>query len=156
MQTTSSSVTRFRWQIRRLIPRTQRYQGCRAGVLAIAYEACLPDGEIQPAFANRLREMGSWLETYGESIYGTQGGPVKPSGWGATTRRGNLVYVHVLDPTLRVLALSDLDHPVGNAHLLNGGARVAYSFSQGSLVLDLPRRGARDIDQVIVLQLVNH
>jgi alpha-L-fucosidase len=115
----------------------------------------MPDGEIQRAFANRLREIGSWLETYGESIYGTQGGPVKPGGWGVTTRRGNLVYVHVLDPTLRVLALSNLDHPVGNAHLLNGRARVAYSFSQGSLVLDLPRRGARDIDQVIVLQLVN-
>jgi len=28
-----SSGIRFRWETRRLIPRTQRYQGCRAGVL---------------------------------------------------------------------------------------------------------------------------
>jgi alpha-L-fucosidase len=41
----------------------------------------MPNGEIQPAFANRLREMGKWLAIYSESIYGTRGGPVKPGGW---------------------------------------------------------------------------
>ncbi len=34
-----------------------------------------PNGEIQPAFAARLREMGEWLKTYGDSIYGTHRRP---------------------------------------------------------------------------------
>ena len=38
-----------------------------------------PDGVIDPAQANRLREMGAWLARNGESIYGTRGGPWKPT-----------------------------------------------------------------------------
>jgi len=34
-----------------------------------------PDGEIEPAHAARLREMGAFLARYGESIFGTRGGP---------------------------------------------------------------------------------
>ena len=56
--------------------------------------------------------MGAWLKTYGDSIYGTNGGPVKPGGWGVTTQRGNTIYVHVLDPTLNVLALPGIPKPI--------------------------------------------
>jgi alpha-L-fucosidase len=34
-----------------------------------------PDGVIDPEQADRLKEIGSWLAQYGESIYGTGGGP---------------------------------------------------------------------------------
>ena len=112
-----------------------------------------PNGEIQPAFANRLREMGEWLKLYGDSIYGTNGGPVKPGGWGVTTQRGNTIYVHVLDPTLTVLALPGITKPVRDAHLLNGGSKVNFAVSEGSFVLQLPIHDGKDIDQVIVLEL---
>jgi len=112
-----------------------------------------PNGEIQTAFADRLREMGEWLKIYGDSIYGTRGGPVKPGGWGATTQRGNTIYVHVLDPSLTVLALPGITKPVRDAHLMNGGASVNYAISDGSVVLQLPKRTPDEIDQVIVLQL---
>ena len=97
--------------------------------------------------------MGDWLKTYGDSIYGTQGGPVKPGGWGVTTQRGNIVYVHVLDPTLGVLALPGIASPVRDAHLLNGGGKVNHGVSEGTLVLQLPPRATAEIDQVIVLEL---
>ncbi len=112
-----------------------------------------PNGEIQTAFADRLREMGAWLHTYGESIYGTRGGPVKPGGWGVTTQRGNTIYVHALDPSLSVLALPGIARPVRNAHVLNGGAKVNSGISEGSVVLQLPKRAPGEIDQVIVLEL---
>ena len=105
--------------------------------------------------ADRLREMGAWLKIYGDSIYGTHGGPVKPGGWGVTTQRGNMVYVHVLDPSLNVLALPGIARPVRGAHLLNGGAKVNYQISEGSVVVRLPPRAAGEIDQVIVLELGN-
>jgi alpha-L-fucosidase len=113
----------------------------------------MPNGEIQPAFANRLREIGEWMKSYGDSIYGTTGGPVKPGGWGATTQRGDTIYVHVLDPALKVLALPELPTPVHDAHLLSGGSNVPFRSSSDGLVLQLPPRGAGEIDQVIVLKL---
>ena len=112
-----------------------------------------PNGEIQSAFANRLREMGAWLKIYGESIYGTYGGPVKPGGWGVTTQHGNTIYVHVLDPSLNVLALPGIAKPVRDAHLMNGGAKVSLGVSGGSVVLQLPKRAPGEIDQVIVLEV---
>ena len=38
----------------------------------------MPNGRIQPEFEERLQAMGRWLERYGESIYGTRGGPIAP------------------------------------------------------------------------------
>ena len=55
-----------------------------------------PDGTIQPEAAERLRAVGEWLTTYGTSIYHTRGGPVPPRPWGATTQRGDTVFVHIL------------------------------------------------------------
>ena len=37
----------------------------------------MPTGEIAPEQAERLRQIGAWLAQYGESIYGTRGGPVQ-------------------------------------------------------------------------------
>ena len=113
----------------------------------------MPNGTIQPAFADRLREMGAWLKTYGESIYGTNGGPVKPGGWGVTTQRGNIIYVHVLDPSLTVLALPGITKPVRDTLMMNGGSKVNFAVSEGSVVLQLPKRAADEIDQVIVLEI---
>jgi alpha-L-fucosidase len=112
----------------------------------------MPNGEIQPVFADRLREIGEWLEVYGDSIYGTAGGPVKPGGWGVTTQRGNTIYVHVLDPTLSVLALPGIAKSIQDARLLNGGNKVPFTNSEGHLVLKLPTRDAKEIDQVVVLE----
>ena len=55
-----------------------------------------PDGTIEPLQAERLREMGAWLNEYGYSVYGTRGGPFKPSDWGVSTRKENKIFLHVL------------------------------------------------------------
>jgi alpha-L-fucosidase len=57
----------------------------------------MPNGKIQPEFANTLKEIGMWTDKYGETIYGTRGGPVSPRTWGVTTQKANKVYVHILN-----------------------------------------------------------
>ncbi|MBC7289474.1 MAG: alpha-L-fucosidase, partial [Armatimonadetes bacterium] len=52
----------------------------------------MPTGEIEPTQAKRLAEIGEWLRRYGESIYGTRGGPFRPTVTYCTTNRGNRVY----------------------------------------------------------------
>ena len=56
----------------------------------------MPDGRIEPRQVKRLKEIGDWLAKYGQSIYKTRGGPLKPGKWGGVTHRGNTVFVHVL------------------------------------------------------------
>jgi alpha-L-fucosidase len=56
-----------------------------------------PDGLIDTAQVQRLKEIGEWLRKYGESVYGTRGGPLPRENWGGTTWRGNTLYVHILN-----------------------------------------------------------
>lgn len=110
----------------------------------------MPNGKIQPEFVERLHGVGSWVERNGESIYGTRGGPLPPTSWGATTQRPGKIYVHVMDYTGDVLALSKLP-PVKRAKVLMSGAQVDVTQIQGGIVLHLP--DARDeADTVLVLE----
>ncbi len=47
-----------------------------------------PDGTIALEVTQRLLEAGKWLETHGDSIYGTHQGPFPPQPWGILTARG--------------------------------------------------------------------
>jgi alpha-L-fucosidase len=111
----------------------------------------MPNGEIQPEFVQRLEEIGAWTKQYGESIYGTRGGPITPGSWGVTTQRGNIVYVHLLDWTGESIALPDVHRKVLSAHRLLGGSQVTFTVNDYGLLLKLPRRTEGRIDEVIVL-----
>lgn len=69
---------------------------CNGGNLLLNVAPKL-DGSIEEKELLRLKEIGNWLEKYGESIYGTRGGPVKVDDWGGTTNKGNKLYFHVFD-----------------------------------------------------------
>ncbi|MGI8783500.1 MAG: alpha-L-fucosidase [Acidobacteriota bacterium] len=113
----------------------------------------MPNGKIQPEFVTPLREIGKWLESNGASIYGTRKGPVAPRQWGATTQKGNTVYVHILDWPDSVLTLPALERRVQSARLLVGNAPVEFVQQEFGLHLKLPQRSPDDYDTVIVLEL---
>lgn len=54
-----------------------------------------PDGKIDSLMVARLSEIGDFMRLYGESIYGTQGGPIRGGVWGGTTHKGDTLYVHL-------------------------------------------------------------
>jgi alpha-L-fucosidase len=58
----------------------------------------MPNGRITPQSVERLNEMGEWMGKWGHTIYGTTAGPVKPADWGAITRKGDKLYIHILNP----------------------------------------------------------
>jgi alpha-L-fucosidase len=114
----------------------------------------MPNGKIQPEFETRLREMGAFLQKNGEAIYGTRGGPIPPRNWGVTTRKGDRVYVHVLEWADPVLALSRaaLGRAVRKASFLADGAPVPVATTAEAVSLTLGNR--RDpLDTVVVLEL---
>lgn len=56
------------------------------------------NGKLSPEIRKRIREFGDWIQTHGEAIYKTRGGPIEPvDGVFGTTFAGNTVYLHILD-----------------------------------------------------------
>jgi alpha-L-fucosidase len=113
----------------------------------------MPTGEIQAEFQEQLRGVGRWLATYGESIYGTRGGPIPPRPWGVTTQNGDQVYVHVLDWADRQLSLPALPTRVRRAHVLADGTAVPVRATAEGITLSLPERAADTVDLVVVLEV---
>lgn len=112
----------------------------------------MPDGRIEPRQVARLKEMGAWLQRNGESIYGTRGGPWKPTKAVASTRKGNSVYVHLLRPDIDRIELPALTRTIKSATVLGGGS---VKFTQGKdLLVLLPEKADLDpIDTIVRLEL---
>jgi alpha-L-fucosidase len=112
-----------------------------------------PNGEIQEEFQTRLRAVGEWLSQYGESIYGTRGGPLAPADWGVTTQKGNKIYVHVLNWNAPLLALPPIQKAISGAHNLISGANVEVTQTDSGVVLKLHPATDREVDRVIILSV---
>ncbi len=113
----------------------------------------MPNGKIQPEFVERLKQMGAWLDKYGESIYGTRGGPVRPRPWGVTTRKGNTVYVHILNWPDTTIALPQMPSKVKSAKFLKDGSKAEYSESDYGFLLKIPPSAVDEYDTVVALEL---
>ena len=98
----------------------------------------MPDGRIEPRQAARLKEIGDWLKKNDESIYGTTGGPYKPVDWLASTRKGNVIYIHLLNYNKKeVLLPFPYNAKIENCSLLNG-EKLSYVFANENLVIKIP------------------
>ena len=97
----------------------------------------MSNGELQPENVQTYKEIGEWMSTYGESIYGTRGGPISPRPWGVTTQKDDTVFVHVLDWDDEILPLS-LDGDIDKATLMFNGKNVAFERADSGYLLKLP------------------
>ena len=79
----------------------------------------MADGRIEARQVEILKKIGSWLEIYGESVYGTRGGPVPPAAWGVTTRNDEFLFIHVLDQKQQYLFLPGIS--LLSAEMFRGG-----------------------------------
>jgi alpha-L-fucosidase len=99
----------------------------------------MPDGRIEPRQVNRLEEMGDWLRKYGETIYGTRGGPWKPTKSIASTRKGNTIYLHLLGWNGRMVTLPNIPGTIIRSTVLTGGtARLHQAARKITIRIDSP------------------
>jgi alpha-L-fucosidase len=112
----------------------------------------MPDGRIEPRQVERLKEMGEWLKRNGEGIYGTRGGPFKPGPWGASTRKGNRIFVHIFKWDGDTCSLPAIPAKVTAAGILGGGA-VDCKQTDDGITLTVPQANRDPIATAIGLQL---
>ncbi|MCZ4224230.1 alpha-L-fucosidase [Pedobacter rhodius] len=114
----------------------------------------MPSGKIQPEFQNRLAGMGEWLNVYGESIYGTKAGFIKPQSWGSITQKENKLYIHILEAKNASVLLAKFPFKkISKAYLLKDGKPVKYSLKNSSAEIQT-NFSNNEIDNVIVLEVV--
>jgi len=113
----------------------------------------MPDGRIQPEFVSALKEMGAWMERYGETICGTRGGPIPPKTWGVTTQKGNKVFVHILNPEDNNLLLPDFGKKIKNITLFNTTTKVKFRQDAYGVTISLPQGTNDNIDTILVMEI---
>ncbi len=112
----------------------------------------MPTGEIDPKQIEALHQMGEWLRKYGETIYGTRGGPIPNGEWGGCTTKGGKLWVHVLQWPGETLRIGALAAKVQSSKVLTGGeAKVAQTPDH--LEITLPAAQRDPLDTIIELTL---
>ena len=87
----------------------------------------MPNGAIQPEFVDTLAAVGKWLAQYGESIYGTRGGPFAPQHWGVSTQKNKMIYLHLFRaPDANTIMLPPLNDKIKQVKLLSSGQAIAF------------------------------
>jgi alpha-L-fucosidase len=129
-----------------------------------------PDGLMEPSHAARLREMGAFLARYGESIYGTRGGPLvapderkRPANasgfalaegnwWGGSTHKENSIYLHILRWPAEILVLPAIPRKIVGHSVLTGGKAVVRQSASG-IQVGVPAAHRAPVDTIVRLEI---
>ncbi len=110
-----------------------------------------PDGELPATALERLRDMGKWLRENGETIYGTEGSPFAAQNWGTATRKGDRLFIHILNAEG-----TDIHIPaalkVKAAKEFASGSKVKFSSDKNGVTLHLAQK-PEAIDHIVELTL---
>lgn len=110
-----------------------------------------PSGELPATALDRLSEMGKWLNEFGETIYGTRRGDFPAQSWGTSTRKGEKLFVHVLEPEAPVIYVP-VKGKVKKAYAFKDGKKVKFTTAEDGILLDVGKIGKDTIDYVVVLE----
>lgn len=113
----------------------------------------MPDGRMEKRQIDTLKAMGMWLEKNGEAVYGTRGGPWLPNENFISTRKGNKIFIHLLNHPGRQfkLALSG-DVKINKSYFLSQGAPVKLRRSGKTITINLPQKLPDALATVLVLE----
>lgn len=112
----------------------------------------MPSGEIEPRQVEVLRQIGEWLAKYGESVYGTRGGPFRNGAWGGSTLKGNAVYLHILKWDKNQLKLPPLKARIIRGKALTGGNVRVEQTDEGTII-QMPVREQNKVNTVVKLEM---
>ena len=112
------------------------------------------EGLVPQPSIDRLAEVGKWMKTNGEAIYGTTASPFSYLPWGRCTQKGNKLYLHVFEwPKDGKISLPLLT-TISKAYLLSDPKKsipVKKSKTQNSITLT--GNAPDKIASVVVIEL---
>ena len=114
-------------------------------------------GIIPQTSIDRLSEMGQWLNTYGESIYGSSASIIGTPSWGRSTTKGGKIYLHVFNwPTNGTLVADNIGSDITKCYLLNSPQNsLSFSKNGTSLSINVPTQTPNQYNSVVVVEFDN-
>ena len=111
-----------------------------------------PNGELPAVSVERLKGVGKWMAENGETIYGTTAGNVMSASWGTTTRKGNMLYVHLLSDQMPQFVTLPLTEKVLSSTLFHTNKKVKWEKIEGGIVLHTQNLQP-SVDCIVALKL---
>jgi alpha-L-fucosidase len=118
------------------------------------------DGVFPDPSIDRLKDMGDWMKTNGESIYGTQASPFQKVEWGRCTQkiRGmeTILYLHIFDwPKDGKIVIPGLKNKIVRAYALNDTEKKKLSVgnTDGEVSVSVCNSTKSNYATVIVLEI---
>ena len=112
----------------------------------------MPNGKIQPEFADTLALVGNWMQKNGETIYGTRGNLIAPQEWGVVTYKNKTLYAHVLNmPRQPYIFLPMVKGKVTKVSLFGNGGTLKYKQQPEGVFIYTDNIKAGSFDTIIEL-----
>ena len=112
----------------------------------------MPNGVIQPEFADTLAAAGQWLAQYGNSIYGTRGGPLVPQAWGVSTQKDRSVFLHFFTPpALTEILIPGEKRKIQQVRLMGTSQSLPAKATKEGLLIDIRTLKVSGPDTVVEL-----
>jgi alpha-L-fucosidase len=113
----------------------------------------MADGRIEPAQVELLKGVGKWMAINGEGVYKTRGGPFLPDNRIASTHAGQVIYLHVMDRSMKEILLPLPTGVKATRVSLLGGKSVSYDNRQRALLIRLPENQKETPAYVLKIRL---
>jgi len=113
----------------------------------------MPNGKIQPKHQESLKAMGDWLKEHGSTIYGSKKGPIPTSDDVVSTQKGKKVFLHVLNPELKLLHMDQVPVKIKSVKDQQSNQKLAFKNDRFGFVIDLSTASIDPIDTIIEIEL---
>lgn len=111
-------------------------------------------GKIPADQTTRLLQMAEWLKKYGQTIYGTRGGPYHNGAWGGSTYKDNKIFLHIAKWNDNIIMLPALHAKILKCRNLSKPAHApAFLQDENGITISLSPNGQDSIDTIIELTL---
>ena len=112
----------------------------------------MPNGRIQKEHIKSLSEIGQWVKLNGETIYGTNRGPIDPTDEIASTQKDNTIYIHLLD-NKSTYFIERYNPKIKKITYYHSNKKVSYQKTKSGLIINVNQEELNEIDTIIKLEI---
>lgn len=113
----------------------------------------MPNGIIQQEFRDTLKEVGKWMEKYGETLYGTRANVMAPQDWGVVTEKNNTLYIHILKAKDSSIMITGIEGKVKSCTLFDSKQKVKYKQNKNGVIVDFGTIEWTSPDTILEIQI---